>query len=67
MNSDIKQQIPLLLLKERLKYLMKASDVPEAGHVVHLSLSTLDCMLPKGTDSVLLITKFLGAQQGVRP
>lgn len=52
MNSDSKQQVSRRLFKERLKYIMKARNVTEAGNASLLSLSPMDYTLPKGTNCI---------------
>lgn len=52
MNSDPEQQVSLRLFKERLKYIMKARDVTEAGNASLLSLSPVDYIFPKGTNCI---------------
>lgn len=52
MNSDPKQQVSLILFKERLKYIMKVKDMTEAGNASLLSLSPMGYILPKATNYI---------------
>lgn len=52
MDSDPKQRVSLILFKEKLKYIMKARDVTEAGNASLLSLSPMEYILPKGTNYI---------------